>query len=169
MFVTFAFNFSKLIIYFLTCCDPECRLISFCSLFSFILIFSFCMELLHVSVRFWFGLCDFRFSWSAGQSSYTPYRDYLSRSGYKPYYQRQQELSQQKEQERDGRSNSRINRPASTISAISPSSSSSSVSPSPLTSTTTATTTVVTTSTTTNSVFRRCWKWTCYCFIELWL
>jgi len=115
-------------------------------------------KLLHVSVRFWFGLCDFRFSWSAGQSSYTPYRDYLSRSGYKPYYQRQQELSQQKEQERDGRSNSRINRPASTISAISPSSSSSSVSPSPLTSTTTATTTVVTTSTTTNSVFRRCWK-----------
>ncbi|XP_070190176.1 protein phosphatase 1 regulatory subunit 12A-like isoform X9 [Littorina saxatilis] len=89
-----------------------------------------------------------RYSWSSGQSSYTPYRDYLSRSGYKPYYLRQHELNQQKEQEQDGRGNSRINRPSSSISAFSSSSA-------PLTNTSTGTTTVVTTSNSTNSVFRR--------------
>ena len=158
--MVFACWFRQMLVILLWICldffffDPDwCFYLFF---FAICLIFLLLHGVTACECAFWFGLCDFRFSWSAGQSSYTPYRDYLSRSGYKPYYQRQQELNQQKEQERDGRSNSRINRPASTISL----STSSSSSPSPLTSTTTATTTVATTSTTTNSVFRRCWKWT---------
>ncbi|KAK7497256.1 hypothetical protein BaRGS_00011550, partial [Batillaria attramentaria] len=57
-----------------------------------------------------------RFSWSAGQSSYRPYRNYLSSSSsYVPYYKRQHEqnLRREEEKERESRTDNRIVRPAS--------------------------------------------------------
>ncbi|XP_076444884.1 uncharacterized protein LOC143282891 [Babylonia areolata] len=78
-----------------------------------------------------------RNSWSE-QSSYAPYRDYLTRSGYKPFYQRQQEINQQKELERAALNSRQVTRPPTSSSPIhSPSSSS----PLPYAATTTTTTT----------------------------
>lgn len=109
---------------------------------------------------FVFFVC--RSSWSAGQSVYSPFRNYSSRSGYMPYYQRKQEQNAKKEH--DNEENKRDKLTSATTAAttvtttINPSSSyfsntTSAPSSFALSNTTTATTTV---SSPTSTSFRRC-------------
>ncbi|XP_025099397.1 protein phosphatase 1 regulatory subunit 12A-like isoform X6 [Pomacea canaliculata] len=91
-----------------------------------------------------------RSSWSAGQSSYTPYRNYSYRSSYVPYYMRKQEQNVQQEQDKGKAPTSST---SSSVSVPSTSLPSATTITNTAAATTTASTTVVTSPT--NSVFRR--------------